>query len=80
MVEASHPFEASFFVTMALLGLARALSLRLTIVMALAMVLRGSKPNERPALLGAFNDCLHCVPRPLSRCRHRRDRQQHRRR
>jgi len=57
----------------ALLGLARALLLRLIVVVALAMVLRGSKPNERPVLLDAFADCVHSARHTRSKPKRRRD-------
>ncbi|WP_214109178.1 hypothetical protein [Acrocarpospora catenulata] len=46
-----------------LLPLAGALLPRVVAVIALALVLRGSTPSERPALLDAVARCLRSMPR-----------------
>ncbi|XRQ09248.1 hypothetical protein ACN3XK_74435 [Actinomadura welshii] len=56
-----------------MMGLARTLLLRLVMVAALALVLRGSKPSERPVLLDSFAECLRQNPRTALRPRRRHD-------
>jgi hypothetical protein len=55
------------------LGLARTLLQGLMMVAALALVLRGSKPSERPVLLDSFAKCLRHLARTAIRPRHRHD-------
>ncbi|WP_439673368.1 hypothetical protein [Embleya sp. MST-111070] len=66
------PYE-TYLLAVVTLGLVRTVLLRLTIVAALALVLRGSTPRERPALLGSFAECLLHMPR--STVGHRRGRE-----
>jgi hypothetical protein len=60
MVDVFSPSETQLLAVLAL-GLARVLLLRLTVVAALALVLRGSRPSERPVLLDSFAEYLRCV-------------------
>ena len=66
--------------TVLALGLARTLLLRLMMVAALALVLRGSKPSERPVLLDSFAECLRHMARTAIKPRRRHDRADARRR
>jgi hypothetical protein len=54
-------------------GLARTLLPRLVTVAALALVLRGTKPSERPILLDSFAQCLPHMTRTALRSEHRHD-------
>ncbi|WP_433229257.1 hypothetical protein [Actinomadura formosensis] len=56
-----NPHEMHLLVLLAL-GFGRALLQRLTVVVALALVLRDSTPDERPVLLNSFAECLRFMP------------------
>ena len=57
MVYMLSTFSSQLLVVLAF-GATRALVQRLTLVMALALILRGSKPGERPMLLVGVAACL----------------------
>ncbi|MFI6984249.1 hypothetical protein ACIBSV_37440 [Embleya sp. NPDC050154] len=63
------PYE-TYLLAVVTLGLVRTVLLRLMMVAALALVLRGSDPGERPALLSSFAECLLHMAR--STIKHRR--------
>lgn len=65
MVDVFNPLQTHLLVIM-LLSLARTVPGRLTELIALALVLRGSTPSERPALLDSFARCLRCMSPSMS--------------